>query len=152
MKTPLLDTPPEHVPYTYVRETGQRAAHMAASYELRPLCTCLCASPSQQRRAGDTLCICICHSKGPKHTLALCGRKPVKRWSVLRQPPSSVVPVCQVCQQEACKGPPPAPPPPPVLCAAPCTFLRTKTICKLPEGHYGLHASSVNQGKGRVSW
>ena len=151
MKVPLI-TPPEPLPYSFVREQGHRFVHYAITYKLRALCTCLCIGPARQRRAGDTLCRCFCHGMGPKHTAALCGRMPVLKWSIVNK---ASAPVCQICHAEACKGPPPPPPPPPPpvpTCGAPCSFVKPPVLCLLPPNHYGLHISTGPGGKGKMSW
>lgn len=148
MKESILSVTPVYLPYTYVREAGHKVCHIAITYEIRPLCSCICASPAQQKKAGDTLCRCYCHAKGPKHTRALCRKEPDRCWTVLSQPSGHV---CQTCHAESCKGPPPPPPPPPVLCKVPCPFFRNgTTICMLDEKHIGLHVAK--RGAGKVSW
>ncbi len=162
MKTPLLEHPPEHVPYAFVQEPGHRAVHAAAAHDLRPLCTCPCGSPAQPKRAGDTLCRCFCHQKGPKHTPALCGRKPVLSWKVLSAQTrlGRLRQVCQTCHVLACKGPPPPPPPLPPTCGAGCPFVRPVRgkipVCKLEKNHKGMHAGHAIGGdgsmKGLIRW
>jgi hypothetical protein len=146
VKQPLLDAPPPHVPYAFVREVGG-ATHYAAAASLRPLCTCPCPSPNQRRRAGDVACICRCHREGPRNTPALCGRKPVVAWSVVKRTSGRV---CQECHATACAGPPPFVPEPTTLrCAAVCPF-RRGAACGLPPDHLGLHSATV--GRGKISW
>lgn len=146
MREPLLKTPPAHVPYAFVRETGG-AMHYAVLTRLRPLCNCACPSASRQRKAGDVACICRCHREGPKHTPALCGKKPARCWTVSRKTTGRV---CQSCHALACAGPPAYVAEPTTLrCSVPCPF-RRGAACGLPPNHLGLHSAPA--GKGKVSW
>ena len=152
MRQPLLETPPEHVPYAFVREPGGGATHYAVAARLRPPCNCACPSPSQRRKAGDTACICRCHREGPRNTAALCGKRAVMAWGVVKRTSGRV---CQECHALACAGPPPYVPEPTTLrCAVPCPFHRGRArggaTCGLPPDHLGLHSATA--GNGKVSW
>ena len=146
VRQPLLKEVPEHVPYAFVREP-RGATHYAVASRLRPLCNCACPSASRQRKAGDVACICRCHREGPKHTPALCGKKPARCWTVSRKTTGRV---CQSCHALACAGPPAYVAEPTTLrCSVPCPF-RRGAACGLPPNHLGLHSAPA--GKGKVSW
>lgn len=162
VKKPLLETPIEHYPYAFIQEPGGRAVHVAAAHDLRPLCTCPCTSPTQPKRAGDTLCRCPCHQKGPKYTPSLCGRLPVRSWTVLSATTrlGRLRKVCQTCHALSCAGPPVPPPPPPPTCGLAFGLVRPVRgklpVCKLEKGHAGSHVGHAigadGSTKGVIRW
>jgi hypothetical protein len=137
-----------HRPLVFVADPGSGIVHYAYSEEIAPLCTCLCPSPGKRRKAGDTLCKCPCHGKGPAHALALCGRSPARaRWTVVGQRVDGSRAACQACAHAAIYPPPP----PPAVCGACNPWVRASppVVCTiaLERGtHEGLHRGTF-QGK-----